>query len=87
MFSLNCQVTVLSFNGTFSTPEECSTGENYWLLIGKSGEIIETINERGRVLVKFGISLTDLGLHGHNPMPNSLYLLTTDLQKAESKSS
>jgi membrane protein implicated in regulation of membrane protease activity len=82
MLSLNCRVILLSFNGILSTPEHCEPSENYWELIGERGTVIEKVNERGRVLVKFDNTVSDLGLQCHNPIPNSLYILETDLKKA-----
>jgi hypothetical protein len=81
MLPLNCRVVLLSFNGTLSALEYCEPSENYWALIAESGTVIETINERHRVLVKFDNSVSDCGLHSHNPIPNSLYILETDLKK------
>ena len=81
MLSLNCRVVLLSFNGTLSAPEDCETNENYWALIGESGTVIETANERCRVLVKLDNSVSGFGLHCHNAIPNSLYILETDLKK------
>jgi acetylornithine/N-succinyldiaminopimelate aminotransferase len=81
MLPLNCRVSVLSFNGEFFAPEDCVADDNYWALIGESGMVIETINKSGRVLVKFDNSIIEMGLNCHNPIPNSLYLLETDLYK------
>lgn len=70
-----------SFNGTISAPADCHPRENYWRLIGEAGVIVEAINENKRVLVKFDRPVAALGLHCHNPVANSLYILESDLEK------
>jgi hypothetical protein len=79
MLPLHCRVVLRSFNGTLSTPPRCDPSENYWALIGEGGTVVETINESARVLVRFDRPVTARGLHCHNPVPNSLYILETDL--------
>ena len=81
MLPLKCHVILCSFNGTSSAPAACRPDENYWVLIGARGAVIETTNERGRVLVQFDGSVSERGLHCHNPMPNSLYILESDLER------
>lgn len=80
MLALNTRVILRSFNGTAIPPESCHPGENYWMLIGGRGSIVEPLNQNGRFLVKFDSSVADQGLHCHNPVPNSLYILATDLE-------
>ena len=74
------RVVLRSFNGTACPPERCHPSENYWALIGESGSIVEPLNEKGRFLVKFDNSIANQKLHCHNPVPNSLYILATDLE-------
>ena len=81
MLLLNSRVTLRSFNGTSFAPRDCRPDENYWALIGDVGTVVETINERARVLVKFDRSVSERGLHCHNPVPNTLYILEADLEQ------
>lgn len=80
MLPLYSKVILISFNGLLSAPEHCEPKENYWVLIGESGTVIETINDRNRVLVRFDNSISDRGLYCHNSIANSLYILETDLK-------
>jgi hypothetical protein len=80
MLTLNAKVILSTFNGTATSPEACQNDENYWLLIGCSGRIVEAKNKNGRVLVLFDESVSEKGLHCHNPVPNSLYILASDLR-------
>lgn len=80
MLILNAKVILTTFNGTAASPEECPRGENYWLLVGSTGRIAEAKNPNGRVLVLFDESVSEKGLHCHNPVPNSLYILESDLK-------
>lgn len=77
---MNKKVRLKSFNGNIQAPKGTIPEENYWALIGHCGEIIEPRNERGRVLVKFDLSVCSLGLACHNPIENSLYILESDLE-------
>jgi hypothetical protein len=74
------KVKLNTFNGGLSQPEACDPSENYWALIGSTGTVIKSKNERGRVLVKFDIDISSLGLHCHNVIPNSLLILPADLE-------
>lgn len=55
---------------------------NYWILIGERGQIIEENNDYfpNRVLVQFEINLDDLNLYNHNPIKNTLWILISDLE-------
>jgi hypothetical protein len=80
---LNSRVVLRSFNGTRSTPCECRTDENYWTLIGETGTVVDTSSVPslpGRVLVRFDTAVSARGLVCHNAVPNSLYILETDLE-------
>lgn len=73
------KVRLKSFNGTASSPPDQHPAENYWLLIGEEGVAIEPKNKDGRLLVQFSVSLGSIGLHNHNPVPNSLLIQESDL--------
>ena len=77
---VHTRVRLKSFNGTQSGPPDCNPEENYWRLVGIEAEVIEQKNERGRVLVRFAESVAALGLHCHNPEPNALLVLESDLE-------
>ena len=79
MMLLGSKVRLESFNGTLSSAEDCDPRENYWLLIGEAGVVVDTINQRNRLLIQFDISVQKLGLYCHNKVENSLYILQDDL--------
>jgi len=81
VLALNCRVILRTFNGTQITPADCRPDENYWALLGEHGTVVETINARARVLIKFDRTVSELGLHCHNAISNGLYILETDLEK------
>ena len=63
--------------------------ENYWKLIGETGTIVQDPTERTlyasfskkpRVAVQSDSSVNGRGLICHNPVPNSLWILVTDLE-------
>jgi hypothetical protein len=83
VLSLNCRVALRSFNGMPTTPVDCRADENFWMLIGQVGTVVEATNARARVLVKFDCAVPELGLACHNPIPNSLYILETDLKRIQ----
>ena len=75
-------VQLSSFNGETRAPDNVDPAENYWLLCGKEAEIVALATTRthaGRALIKFAVSVSALGLHCHNHVPNSLWILRTDL--------
>lgn len=78
----NQRVKLKSFLGTTSNNLYLDERENYWVLIGKTGKIIEAKNENfeNRVLVLFDDTLDNCNLFNHNPIKNSLWILTTDLE-------
>ncbi|TGE27033.1 hypothetical protein [Hymenobacter metallicola] len=74
------KVKLKSFLGTTQAPADTEQRENYWQLIGKSGEIIDANeNHDGRVLVLFDNNLDDYDLESHNPVKNSLWIRLSDL--------
>lgn len=73
--------------GTTVSPADVMSHENYWKLIGKSGQLLEKGDEDnfpGRLLVRFDEDVASMGLECHNPIPNTLWILSTDLETAES---
>jgi hypothetical protein len=80
MLPVHSRVVLRSFNATKSAPSDCRPDENYWLLLGAVGTVVELANSTGRVLVEFEVSVADFGLSCHNPTPNSLYILERDLE-------
>ena len=77
---LNSRVRLITFNGSVEGPSDCHPEENYWLLIGQIGKVISLPNDRSRVLVEFELPVESLGIHCHNPIKNSLFILESDLQ-------
>ncbi len=74
------KIRLKTFNGDSTAPEDCDPSENYWLLIDRTGSIVKPKNNCSRVLVQFEEQVSDLGLHCHNEIPNSLLILTSDLE-------
>jgi hypothetical protein len=74
------KIKLQTFNGENEPPEDCEPSENYWLLIGKTGTIVDLKNEQSRVLIQFDEPVNNLGLHCHNSIPNSLLILSKDLE-------
>ena len=81
---MNSKVQLRSFNGTEKAPEGGRGEENYWALIGQACEILAPKNEKGRVLVKFQQPIKSFGLHCHNPIENTIYILESDLMPIQS---
>ncbi|MDR7153195.1 hypothetical protein J2W49_005175 [Hydrogenophaga palleronii] len=83
---INSRVVLRSFNGSSSAPLDCRTNQNYWTLIGDMGTVVDTLNHAsrpGRVLVRFDAEVSTRGLSCHNAVPNSLYILESDLEKMQ----
>lgn len=76
------KVILKSFLGTYKPTSKISNDENYWILIGQKGIVIEENNEnfKGRILVLFDENLDKLNLQNHNPINNSLWIYKTDLE-------
>jgi hypothetical protein len=80
------RVKLVSFQGLQQAPENIDTREDYWRLSGASGSVVELGPEEqsaffyGRVLVQFDVDVAGLGLECHNPTPNSLWILKSDLR-------
>lgn len=73
------RVSLKSFNDSLTAPQAIKAEENYWLLIG-SKAVVELTNDSDRVLIKFERDLSSLGLANHNEVPNSLWILISDLK-------
>ena len=76
-----------AFNNTVKPKSKCSPNENYWLLIGQQGTLINFADELNfpytdRVLLQFDNNVIEMGLECHNSEPNSLWILTSDLKKS-----
>ncbi|MFC5271644.1 hypothetical protein [Adhaeribacter terreus] len=79
-FSKGTSVILNSFLGTSEPEVDLNCNENYWLLIGKKGKIIDYhASYQDRVLVLFNNNLDDYGLENHNPIKNSLWIKKADL--------
>jgi hypothetical protein len=84
------KVKLITFNGK-SKSKRVDASQNYWRLIGQEGTILQDPNEKSlfasfskkpRVLIKFDIDVVAMGLIAHNPIPNSLWILVTDLERS-----
>ncbi len=76
---IGARVKLKTFLGDTISPKNCDPGENYWKLIGQGGKVIAELPDSDRVVVEFENSVAVLGLHCHNPTPNSLRIKWTDL--------
>lgn len=79
---MNERVELKSFLGTQKPKRERNSYENYWILIGEKGQVIERENQDfpNRVLVLFDTNLDKLKLENHNPIKNTLWILESDLE-------
>jgi len=79
------RVVMTSFNGTTQPTGTVKLSENYWLLVGVSGVIAKTWEQAGfamdekKFLVTFDQNVKDVGLHCHNEIENSLWILASDI--------
>jgi len=73
------RVVLKSFKGSLVAPQDIKSEENYWLLIG-SKAVVEVANNSDQVLIKFERDLSGLGLVNHDELPNSLWILISDLK-------
>ena len=81
------KVRLVSVLGKKTAPSGTRTDENYWRLIGETGEIVSReqsaamaeLPDSPRVLVRFDVSVNDMGLACHNKVPNSLWIPESDL--------
>ena len=82
------KVCLMLFNGESDAPPDVLAHENYWLLIGTAGSVVESQDEAigrlaGRVLVRFDTDVSALGLECHNTVSNSLWISPQDLKLVE----
>ena len=81
------RVELVSFNGELEAAANVDKKENYWLLIGNSGKIVDDFAkaaiQKDRVLVRFDVSIERLGLESHNEVPNTLWIKRTNLSILE----
>lgn len=73
------RVVLKSFKGSLIAPQNVKPEENYWQLIG-SKAVVEFVNNTDQVLLKFERDLSSLGLANHNEIPNTLWILISDLK-------
>lgn len=66
------EIILKSFNGKQIKPKNVLENENYWMLIGQKGKILEDLGERFVVL--FYCNLDSYNLENHNPIKNSLFI-------------
>ncbi|WP_281857816.1 hypothetical protein [Litoreibacter halocynthiae] len=85
---LQDRILLRLFNGDRVALADIEAHEDYWVLIGERGVILDD-NTSGtfairdgfpRVLVQFDTSLDNLGLENHNPIKNSLWIRSSDLK-------
>ena len=75
---INDKVVLDTFLGTKKSGKTVDSNENYWILIGQKGKIVE-IGER-RLLIVFECDIDSFQLENHNHIKNSLWILPTDLK-------
>ena len=86
-FLVGERVRLKSFRGTTHAPVDTRQVDDYWLLVGLLGTVVDTDDVAkigrhsggSRVLVKFDCQVTDLGLHCHNEVPNAIWVFASDL--------
>lgn len=90
MYIVGDRVVLKTFNGLKEADEAVEDEENYWILIGEEGQIVQSPLEKGiyasfsqqkRLLVKFNKDITESRLACHNEVKNSLWILESDLEK------
>lgn len=83
------KVVLETFNLMSKSNEGVEPSENYWLLLGKTGHVIQSPLESGiyasfsrekRLLIKFDVDLSAFHLSCHNEVENSLWILEADLR-------
>lgn len=80
---IGTRVELATFNGAGVAPPDRLASENYWLLLGQRGRVIGVSEQSNRVLVRFDCAVERFGLHCHNPEPDSLYILASDLRSVD----
>ena len=87
-FKLGDQVKLISFHGEKASSEPVVSGENFWQLVGVTGEVVSdsikdhpAFPDKGkRAFIRFDKNLDDLGLPNHNDIANSLWIFISDLE-------
>lgn len=77
---IGTRVELVTFDGAGVAPPDHLASENYWLLLGQRGRVIGVSEQLSRLLVRFDCAVERFGLHCHNPEPDSLYILASDLR-------
>jgi len=80
LLEIGTRVKLNKFNGTIDTPKDCDKSENYWVLIGETGTVIQVKNSRSRVLIQFENIEKLKNLNCHNEVENSLWILESDVE-------
>lgn len=87
---LGDKVVLKTFRGSLKPNTQVVDAENYWTLIGESGQVIQDPNESGvyasfsrekRLLVQFNCDIKTKNLECHNSVENSLWILESDLKR------
>lgn len=81
MYQINDRVTLKTFLGVCRPKNLDCDEENYWLLIGKHGVILDVNEREKQVLIRFDDNLDDIGLINHNKVKNSLWIYKSDIEK------
>ncbi len=77
----NSKVRLKTFHGSLTSPNKVNMRENYWVLIGEKGIVIDFADFNiEKVLVLFEKNLDDFNLENHNPIKNTLYIDKLDLE-------
>lgn len=73
------KIIVKSYKNEIIAPADCDPSENYWLLIGKTGRIINKEINNAIVLVELDEPISNLGLKCNCDKSNSIYINECDL--------
>lgn len=73
------KIILKSYKNETIAPEGCDPSENYWLLIGKTGKILNKENNNPIVLIELDEPIAGLGLKCNGETSNSIYINEYDL--------
>jgi hypothetical protein len=88
MLSQGSRVRLKTFLGSTSAPTGTEASDNYWLLLGEVGTVVN-VDDKGaigvhrsgrRVLVQLEQDMQKLGLSCHNAVSNALWFFVSDLE-------
>lgn len=79
-FAKNSVVRLKTFKRKLSPNGSVDKLDNYWLLIGSKGVIIDFDGDSEKALILFDDIPDNLGLANHNPIKNSLWINISDLE-------